>query len=345
MTEPDENACPTAGRRSGHGPQERFAALAALGKDDLDTAVDLLVAGLYQLAEAGGLDPDEAHRAVHETLSYAQRRLRGEVMVDDFGFDQDFTRHVYLPALRPLFRSWFRTQVTGAENVPETGGALIAANHAGTIALDAVMTQVAVHDAHPQNRFLRLLAGEVVFRLPFVGEVARRAGATAAGRDDARLLLTAGELVGVWPEGYKGVGKPFSERYRLQRFGRGGFITSALAADAPIIPCAIVGSEEAYPLLTDIEPLAKLFGLPYFPVTPLFPHMGLLGLVPLPSKWMIRFGRPIWPSAELGVTPNGSGRVPYVDPARMFELTDRIREIVQQMVYDLLEERGSAFAR
>ena len=308
-----------------------------LEKHELAQAVDLLVDGLYQWARAGGMSATEADGAVAATLAYARRRLTGEVEIDAFGFDADFTEHVYLAALRPLYRIWFRTEVVGAENLPATGGALVVANHAGTVAVDALMTQVAVHDALSESRYLRLLGADLVFRTPFLGEIARRGGATMASRDDAQRLLEAGELVGVWPEGYKGVGKGFSERYRLQRFGRGGFVASALRAQVPIIPCSIVGSEEAYPMLADIEPLAKLLRLPYFPVTPLFPHFGLLGLVPLPSKWMIRFGEPI--------SPEGGPEMAFDDPVRVFELTEHVRGVIQQQLYELLEMRGSAFAR
>lgn len=312
-------------------------------RKNLDAVVELLSEGLHLFAEAGGMDRQEAEQAVQKTVAYLQRRLDGDVVIDDFGFDADFTDHVYLPVLRPLFRSWFRTEVHGAENIPATGGAMVVANHAGTIAIDALMTQVAVHDAHPAGRYLRLLGADIIFRTPFLGEFTRRGGATMASRLDARRLLAAGEVVGVWPEGYKGVGKPFSERYQLQRFGRGGFISSAASAGVPIVPCAIVGSEEVYPKIGEIEPLAKLFDLPYFPVTPFFPHFGLLGTVPLPSKWMFRFGEPIDVAAELGVEP-GSPAALSPDPVDMFRLTEEVRGTVQQMVYDLVEERGSTFA-
>ncbi len=305
------------------------------GAAQIPAMVDLLVDGMYQLARAGGMSAEEADGVVSSTLAYARRRLAGMAEVDEFGFDADFTEHVYLTCLRPVFRTWFRTEVFGIENVPATGGALIVANHAGTIAIDAVMTQVAVHDAHPARRFLRLLGADLVFRTPFVGEVARRGGATVAGREDAQRLLSAGELVGVWPEGYKGVGKPFPERYQLRRFGRGGFVASALRAQVPIIPCAIAGSEEAYPMLADIEPLARLFRLPYFPLTPFFPHFGLLGLVPLPSKWMFQFGEPI--------LPGGGPETLAADPVRVFELTEHVRGVIQQQLYDLLDRRGPAF--
>ena len=162
--------------------------------------------------------------------------------------------------------------------------------HFGTlshIALDAMMTQIALHDHHPAHRHLRMLGADLVFQTPFLSALARKAGHTLACMPDAERLLTGGELVGVWPEGFKGIGKPFSERYKLQRFGRGGFVSAALRARVPIIPTAIVGAEETYPKLGNIAPLARLLGLPYFPVTPTFPWLGPLGMIPLPSRWII----------------------------------------------------------
>ena len=144
-----------------------------------------------------------------------------------------------------------------------------------------------------------------------------------------------GQLVGVWPEGFKGVGKPYSERYRLQRFGRGGFVAAAVRTGVPIIPCSIVGAEEIYPMLANLKQVARLVGLPYFPVTPLFPHFGPLGLIPLPSKWIIEFGQPI-ETAHLG--PAAAD-----DPMLVFDLTDRVRETIQQTLYSLLARRRSAF--
>ena len=126
-----------------------------------------------------------------------------------------------------------------------------------------------------------------------VGELARKGGATLACNEDAERMLRGGELVGVWPEGFKGIGKPFAERYKLQRFGRGGFVSAAMRTGVPIIPTSVVGAEEIYPLVGNIPSLARLLGVPYIPITPLFPLLGPLGLVPLPSKWLIEFGEPI----------------------------------------------------
>jgi 1-acyl-sn-glycerol-3-phosphate acyltransferase len=240
-----------------------------------------------------------------------------------------------VPALRPLYEKWFRVEVHGIENVPSTGGALIVANHSGTIALDSLMTQVALADHHPAHRELRMLGADLVFALPFIGTLARRAGHTLACNPDAERLLASGELVGVWPEGFKGIGKPYSERYRLQRFGRGGFVSAALRTGAPIIPTSIVGAEEIYPILTDAKLLARLLGLPYFPITPTFPWLGPLGAIPLPSKWHIEFGEPI----ATDVFTEGAAD----DPMLMFNLTDQVRETIQHTLYKLLMQRRSVF--
>ena len=267
-------------------------------------------------------------------LDFIRRRLTGDYVVDDFGFDEDLTDHVLIPMMRPLFEKWFRVEVRGLEHVPDVGGALVVANHSGTIALDAVMTQVALRDRHPAHRHLRMLGADLVFQTPFVSEVARKAGHTLACMPDAQRLLERGELVGVWPEGFKGIGKPYSERYKLQRFGRGGFVSAALRTGVPIIPTAIVGAEETYPMLGNITPLARLLGLPYFPMTPTFPWLGPLGLVPLPSRWIIEFGAPV-PTDQLLDQAD--------DPMAVLELTDVVRERIQQALYRLLVQRESTY--
>lgn len=270
-------------------------------------------------------------RSVAGALSFLRRRLTGDYPVDEFGFDPELTDALLLPALRPLFNKWFRVETIGMHHVPADGAALIVANHSGTVPVDSMMTALAVHDHHPANRHLRMLGADLVFQLPFVGALARKSGQTLACNPDAERLLGAGELVGVWPEGFKGVGKPFRDRYKLQRFGRGGFVSAALRTGVPIIPCSIVGAEEIYPLIGDIKPLARLLGAPYFPVTPFFPLLGPLGAVPLPSKWYIEFGEPI-PTTEYG--PSAAD-----DPMLVFNLSDQVRETIQQTLYRLLSQR------
>ncbi|MET9063618.1 lysophospholipid acyltransferase family protein [Streptosporangium sandarakinum] len=277
----------------------------------------------------------DVDRRVAELLALLRRRVTGEYEVDEFGFDPELTDKVLLELIRPLYRDWFRVETTGMEHVPADSGALVVANHSGTIPLDGLMLQVALHDHHPARRALRLLGADLVYRLPLLGHLARKSGHTLACREDADRLLRKGELVGVFPEGFKGVGKPFSERYRLQRFGRGGFVASAIRAQTPIVPCAIVGAEEIYPKIGDLRLLARALGLPYLPVTPLFPWLGPLGAVPLPSKWMIGFGEP--------VRTDEFDPADADDPMVVFHLTDQIREIIQQQLNELRLRRGHAF--
>ena len=190
--------------------------------------------------------PDVWDRRVAGALALLRQRLTGDYEVDEFGFDRQLTESVFLPMLRPLYRNWFRIEAIGAKQLPEDGPALVVANHSGTIALDALMLAVAVHDEHPSHRFLRLLGADIVFRMPGLSEIARKSGGTLACNPDAERLLKAGELVGVFPEGFKGIGKPFADRYKLARFGRGGFVSAALRTGTPIIPLVLDGT---YPAL------------------------------------------------------------------------------------------------
>jgi 1-acyl-sn-glycerol-3-phosphate acyltransferase len=275
-------------------------------------------------------------RRVASGLAFLRRRLSGAYEVDEFGFDKELTEGVFHPMLRVLQRDWFRTEIIGAKHLPANGGALIVGNHSGTVALDSLMLSIACHDESEGNRHLRLLGADFVFKMPGLSELARKSGATLACTPDAERLLSGGELVGVFPEGFKGVGKRFHDRYRLQRFGRGGFVSAALRIGVPIIPAAIVGAEEIYPLIGNIKPLARVLGAPYFPVTPTFPWLGPLGMVPLPSKWLIEFGEPI-PTEDLTDQAD--------DPMVVFNLADQVRETIQEMVHALLERRPDPFAQ
>jgi 1-acyl-sn-glycerol-3-phosphate acyltransferase len=268
-----------------------------------------------------------------EFLAFLRRRVTGDYGGDEYGFDQEITERFLLAAVRPIKEKWFRVEVRGAENIPVDGGALVVSNHSGTIPVDGLMTAVSIHDH--AGRFLRPLGADLVFRLPVVSELARRGGTTLACNEDAERMLRGGELVGVWPEGFKGIGKPYSERYKLQRFGRGGFVSAAIRTGVPIIPTSVVGAAEIYPLVGNIPSLARLLGLPYIPITPFFPLLGPLGLVPLPSKWLIEFGEPIR-TDEYDAT--GAD-----DPMLVFNVTDQVRETIQQTLYSLLMQRESVF--
>lgn len=274
-------------------------------------------------------------RSLAGGLAFLRRRLTGDYPIDDFGFDPDLTEHLLVPVFRLLYERYFRVDARGLDHVPHSGSALIVANHSGTLPLDAVMTTLALLDRHPARRHLRMLGADLVFGLPILGPVARKSGHTLACNPDAERLLSSGEIVGVWPEGFKGIGKPYRERYKLQRFGRGGFVSAALRTGAPIVPCAIVGAEEIYPMLGNVKILARLLGVPYAPITPTFPLLGPLGMVPLPSKWIIEFGEPV------DTTSLGPGAAD--DPMAVFHLTDQIREAIQQSLYALLMQRRSIF--
>ncbi|NRQ48555.1 lysophospholipid acyltransferase family protein [Aeromicrobium stalagmiti] len=265
-------------------------------------------------------------------LATVRKRLSGDYEIDEFGFDPQIAE-VLSAAVEPIAEKWFRLEVRGIENIPEDGGALLVANHSGTVPLDGLITGYAVKKY--AGRHLRPLGADLVFSLPIVGQVARKVGATLACQEDAERLLTSGELAGVWPEGFKGIGKPFAERYKLQRFGRGGFVSSAMRAGVPIVPVSIVGAEEIYPLVGNVPSLARLLGLPYLPITPFFPLLGPLGMVPLPSKWIIEFGEPVRTDAY---EPEAAD-----DPMLLFNVTDQVRETIQQTLYKLLVDRGNAF--
>src|SRR3954462_11008165 len=237
--------------------------------------------------------PSTLEQKVASTLAFVRRRLEGEYPIDEFGFDPDLNDHVFMAAVRPIYERWFRVETRGIDNVPDEGGVLLVANHSGTVPVDGVMTQLALLDHHPAHRHMRMLGADLVFRVPFLAPMARKSGHKLACNPDAERLLSSGELVGVYPEGFKGIGKPISERYKLQRFGRGGFVHAALRTGAPIIPMSVVGSEEIHPVLCNARPLARFLNLPYSPITPTFPLWGPLGLIPLPRKWHIEFGEPI----------------------------------------------------
>ena len=312
------------------------AAAAALAKDAKSSVIpggipldDIVVAVMQAAQRVLGSDWEGRLAAFVAAL---RRRLTGDFEVDEFGFDPQITE-VLTAAVEPLAEKWFRLEVRGIENIPTEGGALLVANHSGTVPIDGVITSYAVHKHTGRN--LRPLGADLVFALPFVGQVARKVGATLACTADAERLLTTGELAGVWPEGFKGIGKPYAERYKLQRFGRGGFVSSAMRAGVPIVPVSIVGAEEIYPLVGNVPSLARLLGLPYLPITPFFPLLGPLGLIPLPSKWIIEFGEPIRTDAY---EPDAAD-----DPMLLFNVTDQVRETIQQTLYKLLVDRGSAF--
>ena len=291
----------------------------------------------------GGLDPLTAAQAATRSLPEQLRgaidaiahRLAGEYHEDEWGFDEQFAEAVF-PLFDFLYRVWWRVEVEGARNVPSHGRGLLVANHAGSLfPFDASMMTMAIMKEHPLPRWPRFLVLDWAFVLPFLSSFIRRCGGVPASQHNASRLLSADELVMVFPEGVKGTGKPFSERYRVQRFGRGGFVEVALRTRSPIIPVAVVGSEEIYPKLSESPALARAVGAPFVPITPTFPWLGPLGLVPLPSRWRIEFCEPI----DISEHPPEAAE----DRRVVFDIAEQVRETIQGKLYENLVKRGSAF--
>lgn len=263
-----------------------------------------------------------------------KRRVQGEYETDDWGLDPEF-----VAALQPfftfLYRTYWRVQVGGMENVPAEGAALLTSNHSGQLPWDGAMIGTSVYLDHPAQRIVRSLYATWFPTLPFLAPTLTKMGQALATVDNGTRLLQEGNLVAVFPEGYKGVGKLFRDRYRLARFGRGGFIKMALRTGAPIIPVSVVGAEETYISLYKSQTMARLIGFPYFPISPTFPLLGLLGFVPLPTRWYIDFGTPI-PTDQYG--PEAANNLVLVS-----QLTDQVRNVVQDMIYQRLAQRRSVF--
>jgi len=246
----------------------------------------------------------------------------------DGGHDPHFIERA-APVLEFLYGKYFRVRTLGMENVPETGPALLVANHSGGLPYDGAMLIYALYRDHPLHRRLRTLIANFAFRSPWMRNVVARIGGVRASMETALPLLASGNLVGVFPEGLKGVGKMFRERYRLSRFGRGGFVRLAREANVPIIPVAIVGAEEIHPVLAKITSLAEPLGIPYIPITPTFPLLGPLGLLPVPTKWTIRFG------PAIHCLPVKDGEDVTAATAEL------VRHSIDAMIADLLSQRRS----
>ncbi len=260
----------------------------------------------------------------------AAMRNRSEE-VDDFGYDPTYDARSR-PLFDFLYTRYFRVECRGVANVPNEGRCMLVANHSGTIPFDGPMLKTAVKREHPGKREVRWLAEDFVFHFPFLGSFETRIGAVRACQENAERLLRHETLLAVFPEGTKGIGKLFKERYKLQRFGRGGFVRLALRTQTPIVPVAIVGAEETNPMLMRLESLAKPLGIPYLPITATFPLLGPLGLLPAPTKWKIIFGEPI---------PMQEGAESETDELLVARISERVRTAIQSMLDVAVRERKS----
>jgi 1-acyl-sn-glycerol-3-phosphate acyltransferase len=252
--------------------------------------------------------------------------------VDELGLSSEFVDR-WQPFLKSVLERYFRAQLLGFENIPEEGPALLVANHSGLFPSDEVLLKVAVTEASPGHRTLRPLVEDFVINAPFVGSWVNRFGGVRACPENAMRLLTHGEIAAVFPEGSHGIGKLFRDRYRLGRFGRGGFVKLALRTGAPLLPVAIFGTEESQPVLAKVQ-LPRSLGIPYLPITPTFPLLGPLGLAPLPARIVMQVGEPI----RLGHRPEDAENRSLVA-----ELTEEVRNRVQGLLDGLRTPLRSIF--
>ena len=249
---------------------------------------------------------------------------------DPFGVDEEY-RRAWLRPLRFLFERYWRVDVSGIENVPLRDGVLVAANHSGAVPADAFMLAVALELHHPARRCLRVLYDKFVDVLPWIGPVYNRLGGVPSSFANAELMLRRGEALAIFPEGIAGVEKRWIDRYQLQPF-RSGTARLSLATGAPIVPVAIVGAEEAYPVVARLYRVGRLVGVPWIPVTPFFPLCGLAGAVPLPTKWRMRFCPPIHPPAAVADTEKA-----------VEELTAEVRRSIAHALGEMLLTRRGVF--
>ncbi len=251
---------------------------------------------------------------------------------DPFGRDPEFELKIK-PIFDFLYYKYWRITPLGLENIPAQGRALLVSNHSGTLAYDGSMIRMAVSCDHTAQRDVRFLVEDFVYYLPFIGSAMYRLGGVRASAENAEKLLNQDHLVAVFPEGVKGIGKYYSQRYHLQRFGRGGFVRLAIKTRSPIIPVAVIGAEEIHPILYKSTLLAKPLGIPYVPFTPTLPWLGLLGLIPLPSKWTLYFGKPIH--------LEDYGPKILEDELAIHQLSEQVRSKIQEMVTEGLKQRRS----
>lgn len=317
--------------------QERLDGLMAdVPADDLDPGATPSSERLTADADDSAVD---SAREVLESQYYRRNWGRGAIRertfdVDDFGLDPEFEQRVR-PAVEFLFKRYFRVEVDGIRNVPESGRAVIVANHSGALPWDGVMLREAIRTRHKTRNDLRWLAEDFSFYLPFLGVAINRMGAVRACPENASRLLEREHLVGVFPEGAEGTKKLFRHRYRLQRFGRGGFVRLCLQTQSPIVPCAIVGAEETNPIIHRFDNLSKVLGLDYLPVTPTFPLLGPFGLIPAPTKWRIIFGEPI--------SVKEYGPQAAHDHVLVGRLAEQVRTTISNMLETALRRRKSVW--
>ncbi len=253
---------------------------------------------------------------------------------DPFGLELESAMLAYA-AGKIVYKNWFRVESHGVENVPLKGPVLVTPNHSGVLPIDALMIGVDVVAKMECPRTMRAVVDNFAGLFPFVNTACYRCGGIIGARRNFEELLNQGELVMVFPEGHKGTGKKFAERYRLRRFNV-GFMELSLIHKAPIVPTAVIGAEEQYPYMIDLKPVARLLNFPYMPVTPLMALLGPLGMIPLPTKYTIYYGEPLHFYRDY---PPDTVK----DPETIYGLVDTVKTRVQDLIDRGLRERKGVF--
>jgi len=282
----------------------------------------------------GGVDWMQVYESARRRFAQIGGMRDVVAQVDDFGMDAETLARAR-PWLDRLFDRWWRIDVAGADAIPAGRACLFVANHSGLLPWDGLMVAHALERHDPAAPRARFLVADWLATLPFAAPAITRLGGVRACREHAERLLRTGRSVVAFPEGVKGAAKVFRQRYRVQRFGRGGVVRTALTTGVPLIPVAVVGAEETHPVLFKVESAARAVGLPFVPVTPTFPMLGPLGLLPLPSKWSIVFGAPI-DTSHLGA-------VAAEDEVLVWRMTEELRTAIQSMLDAGVRRRASVW--
>lgn len=336
-------------RRAPKGKRTRAGARSKAGpsRDSYDALISTVLAGVQTFAKH--ISRESRDYITHELSKKISHALNSDTAkelkslltywrsgsgADEFGKDPSFVEF-----LRPLFQfmyyNYFRVDVAGIRHIPRKGPAILVANHAGTLPYDGAMVHLAVYNELAGQREVRFLVDDFVYDMPLLGTFIERIGGMRACQENAQDLLDAGHLIVVFPEGVAGIGKPYEERYRLRNLGKGGFVRLAMRTGVPVIPVAIVGSEETHPIIWKSERLGSHLGLPFIPFTPTFPWLGPLGMVPLPSKWKIMFSRP---HRFDRFKPSDADKKRLVDAH-----ANDIRDEIQDMLDEALSKRANVW--
>ncbi|HET6830197.1 MAG TPA: lysophospholipid acyltransferase family protein [Solirubrobacterales bacterium] len=284
---------------------------------------------------------DEAGAELDATERERMRSLlpaiEPERRIDDWGRSERVEGVFDATLVEFFYRYWFRCEVEGVENVPEDGGALLVSNHAGALPPDAAMIGKAIRDEHPRPRPLYMTVEHFFKGYPGFSALLPKIGCVPAHPANVhRLLYDEGQLVLVFPEGRKGTEKLVKDRYKVRRFGRGGFVEAAMRAEARLVPVCVVGAEEAAPVFAQSKLLQKATGLLYFPLTPTFPWLGPAGMLGyLPAKFKIRFLDPI--------DTTRMGSQPAEDKALVQSVAQEVRARIQENLQEMVARRRSVW--